>query len=181
MEVKINRAGPKVPMPVYATGGAGCFDLHAYLPDLIKVYVGETGYTFRTGLKFEVPAGHVMLIFSRSGHGFKNQVRLSNCVGVIDSDYRGEVQVQLIADNDDPKQDLTELKNVLEVKNGDRIAQAMIIPIPSVRFVEADLSETERGEGGFGSTGSGNVVQGGTVHLKMSGHRATPSFVEPGY
>jgi dUTP pyrophosphatase len=89
-----------------------------------------------------------MLIFSRSGHGFKNNIRLSNCTGVIDSDYRGEVQVKLASDDPDGA--------VFSVAHGDRIAQAMVLPIEQVSFEEVtELSTTERGEGGFGSTGSG--------------------------
>lgn len=86
-----------------------------------------------------------MFIFSRSGHGFKSDTRLSNCVGVIDSDYRGEVMVKLTCDS---------ARSSLVVSNGDRIAQAVIIKYDQVEFEESDdLSETERGAGGFGSTG----------------------------
>jgi len=151
MKLKIKKLHPDAVVPKYATAGAACFDLHALecgWAGIVRdggkvspVYPGAA--TFRTGLSFEVPDGHAMLIFSRSGHGFKNDVRLSNCVGVIDSDYRGEVQVRLRSD-DTP----------MEVKAGDRIAQAIIIPFPQVEFEEVeDLSDTERGTGGFGSTG----------------------------
>lgn len=134
--------------PQYATRGAACFDLHAvlevdHLQHGLSVYPDKSE-VIRTGLAFEVPQGHVMLIFSRSGHGFKNGVRLSNSVGVIDSDYRGEVKVALHNDSD-----LT-----FKVAHGDRIAQAMIIPVPMVTLEEVDeLSATERGTCGFGSTG----------------------------
>lgn len=97
-------------------------------------------------------AGHPAVFyptFSRSGHGFKHNVRLANCVGVIDSDYRGSVKVKLIADatpDDSPG---------LVIKPGDRVAQALVLPVPRVVFEEvAALSETERGAGGFGSTGA---------------------------
>jgi len=90
-----------------------------------------------------------MLIFSRSGHGFKNDARLANCVGVIDSDYRGEVAVKMTSDRQFSD------AHALVVRNGDRIAQAMIIPFPKIKFEEVDeLGSTERGTGGFGSTGS---------------------------
>jgi dUTP pyrophosphatase len=110
---------------------------------------GDTDYqdphTYSTGLAFEVPEDHVMLVFSRSGHGFKSDVRLSNCVGVIDSDYRGELKVKLTCD----KQGWG-----LEINAGDRVAQGMIIPIEKVQFEEVkELSQTERGKNGFGSTG----------------------------
>ena len=86
-----------------------------------------------------------MLLFSRSGHGFKSDIRLSNCVGVIDSDYRGEVCVKLKSDGS---------SNLL-VKSGDRIAQFMIISLAQCKIIEKDqLGETKRGAGGFGSTGA---------------------------
>lgn len=106
---------------------------------------GSVAATFDTGLAFEIPPGWVMLIFSRSGHGFKSQTRLANCVGVIDSDYRGQVSVRLTVD----------AGGGLSVAHGDRIAQAMLVPIPRVELIEVDeLSDTERGAGGFGSTGA---------------------------
>ena len=96
-----------------------------------------------------------MLIFSRSGHGFNNDVRLSNCVGVIDSDYRGEVRVKLRNDQQSHLGANPENLTILTVKPGDRIAQALVLPIPSVELVEiGELSTTARGDGGFGSTGA---------------------------
>jgi dUTP pyrophosphatase len=128
--------------PRYATDGSGCFDLMASEAGEVGAHThGEVG----TSLAFEIPTGHVMLVFSRSGHGFKNGVRLTNCVGVIDSDYRGEVRISLR--NDSPLR--------FDIKAGDRIAQAMLVPIPYVALVEVDeLSDTNRGVGGFGSTGN---------------------------
>jgi len=142
IEVKINKKHKNVKTPTYATDGSGCFDLYASHAG----HVSQDDPTiFETGLKFEIPENHVMLIFSRSGHGFKDDVRLSNCVGVIDHDYRGEVMVKLCADND----------GMLTVNEGDRIAQAIVVPYPKVTFIEVDdLSETERGTGGFGHTGA---------------------------
>ncbi len=142
MQVNVKKLHTAAQLPEYATAGAACFDLRA----IDGGEVGPNGGTLacRTGLAFEVPAGHVMLIYSRSGHGFKNSVRLVNAVGVIDADYRGEVAVKLI--NDSPL--------AFHVEPGDRIAQAMIIPAPAVTLVEAaELSDTDRGAGGFGSTG----------------------------
>ena len=129
-------------VPKYGTDQAACFDLHAtseaaVLPQNGSKFIG-------TGLTFEIPKGYVMLVFSRSGHGFKNDIRLCNSVGVIDSDYRGEVMVKLHNDG----------QSEYQVAKGERIAQAMIIPHPPVTFsVVENLSETIRGEGGFGSTG----------------------------
>ena len=143
MKVNVQKLHPAASLPTYATPGAACFDLRT-------IEAGEVGpcggtFAFRTGLAVEVPAGHVMLVFSRSGHGFKNSISMVNCVGVIDSDYRGEVMVKLR--NNSPLR--------FGFEPGDRIAQAMILPFPQVELVEADsLSETARGAGGFGSTGA---------------------------
>ncbi len=142
MEVKVKRLYDSVILPTYATDGSGCFDIYTMLN-------GDTDYnephTYSTGLAFEIPEDHVMLVFSRSGHGFKNDVRLSNCVGVIDSDYRGELKVKLTCDK---------IGWGLEVNAGERIAQGMVIPVSKVSFVEVDeLTETARGTSGFGSSG----------------------------
>lgn len=142
INVKIKKLHPDAIMPTYGSDGAACFDLYS----LTDGHVGMVPVMCDTGLAFEVPEGHVMLVFSRSGHGFKDGVRLINCVGVIDHDYRGEVKVKLHKDTHG---------NGLDIKKGDRIAQAMIIPYPKVGFVWADeLSYTDRGAGGFGSTGA---------------------------
>ncbi len=142
MKVKVKRLYESAKLPTYATDGSGCFDIYTMLN-------GDTEHndphTFSTGLAFEIPEDHVMLVFSRSGHGFKHDVRLSNCVGVIDSDYRGELKVKLACDK---------INWVLDFAAGDRVAQGMIIPIEKVEFEEVrELSETVRGTGGFGSSG----------------------------
>ena len=155
MKVRVLKLHPDAQLPKFATDGAACFDLvaltvndaHHLGANVDHLYPVECG----TGLAFEVPAGHVMLIFSRSGHGFKQDMRLANCVGVIDSDYRGEVRVKLTKD---PHWD-DERRLSPFIKPGDRIAQAMILPVPVVELELADsLTETQRGTGGFGSTGS---------------------------
>jgi len=147
--LKIKKIHPDAITPTYATDGSACFDLYACgigVEDCQAVYP-EFSQLIRTGLAFEIPKGHVMMIYSRSGHGFKNDIRLSNCVGVIDSDYRGELMVKLCSD-------AVHLDDGMDVKDGDRIAQAMIIPVDRVEFeVVEELSDTERGDGGFGSTG----------------------------
>lgn len=144
--LKIKKLHPGAQLPKYATAGAAAFDLHAIVAEPARVWGGRGGaHTFDTGLAFEVPAGHVLLVFSRSGHGFSASVRLANCVGVIDSDYRGELKVRLTADGN--------LDMV--VRNGDRIAQAMLVPIPQVAFELVDeLGDTARGANGIGSTGT---------------------------
>ena len=146
MIIKIKKLHERAMVPTFATEGAACFDLYAMVEDSKEISIFEySPAIIRTGLAFEIPQGYAMIIYSRSGHGFKNDVRLANCVGVIDSDYRGEVKVKLTCDNED-----------FYVSNGDRIAQAMIIPVPAIEgfLVSNELSETERGDGGFGSTGS---------------------------
>lgn len=151
MKLNVKKLHPDAIIPKYATPGAACFDLHALGSEwkindqeFGEVVVRGTSRVFRTGLAFEVPPGWVMKIYSRSGHGFKNDTRLSNCVGIIDSDYRGEIQVKLRADG-----------SGLTVRPGDRIAQAMLVQAPQVELIEVEeLSDTERGTGGFGSTGS---------------------------
>lgn len=146
LSVKVVRKFEDVKLPTYATDGSGCFDIYA------REIEDDTHLSsiWSTGLKFEIPNGYVMLVYSRSGHGFKYDVRLANCVGVIDSDYRGEVKVKLTCDDDN----LT----YIPIQSGDAIAQGMIIPYEQVVFEEVqELSSTVRGEGGFGSTNKVNV------------------------
>lgn len=141
MHIKLKRTHPDARLPVYATEGAACFDLHALEAGEVPAYGAAT---VRTGLAAEIPPGHVMLIYSRSGHGFKNGVRLVNAVGVIDPDYRNEIAIGL--KNGSPLR--------FDWEAGARLAQAMVIPIERCSFEWADeLSETARGMGGLGSTG----------------------------
>lgn len=142
MQLKVTRLQPDAKLPTYGTVGAACFDLYATHDGYVAH--GEP-LVVDTGLAFEIPEGHVMLVFGRSGMAFGQDTRLANCVGVIDSDYRGEVKVKLTCD--DP------LGGFI-LTRGSRIAQAMIVPYPKVEFVEVqDLPKTERGADGFGSTG----------------------------
>lgn len=146
MKIKLKKLHTDAVVPTYATDGAACFDLHVVDCGHQSPIYREGQMSLRTGLAFEVPDTHVMLIFSRSGHGFKNDTRLANCVGVIDSDYRGEVAVRLTRDSG--------RTDILRVNPGDRIAQALLMPVERVSFEVVDeLSETERGAGGFGSSG----------------------------
>lgn len=141
IEIKIKKLAANAATPSYATDGAGCFDIRATANAVIDA---RKQSTIPTGLAFEIPPGHAMLVYSRSGHGFKHGLRLANGTGIIDSDYRGELMVALRNDSDTP----------YLVSEGERIAQAMIVPLPKVIFAEvAELSETERGDGGLGSTG----------------------------
>jgi dUTP pyrophosphatase len=139
--MNIQKTHPDAIIPTYATEGSAAFDLYAITLDDTS---NPSTATFGTGLAFEVPQGHVMLVFSRSGHGFKSDVRLSNCVGVIDPDYRGEVKVKLRADGEQAP----------VIKQGDRVAQALVVKADRQDFTVVDsLSTTERGAKGFGSTG----------------------------
>ena len=96
-----------------------------------------------------LPPGYGMFILSRSGQGFKHDTRLSNCIGLLDFDYRGSAQVKLICDQDVPDDQMP-----FDVSPGDRVAQAVILPTPRISFnVVDELTDTERGANGFGSTG----------------------------
>ena len=148
MELKINALSPKIgreiPAPFYATPGSAAMDLHACVDEAVTIPAGGRA-VIPTGLAIALPsADYVALVFARSGLGIKHGVAPANCVGVIDSDYRGEVMVGL---QNSGKEDYT-------VSPGDRIAQLMITPVvqAQVRLVD-ELDETERGAGGFGSTG----------------------------
>lgn len=134
-----------VDIPAYAHTGDCCFDIRAY---------GEPQYqeagsaVVKTGLAFDIPAGHALIVYSRSGHGFNYDIRLANGTGIIDAGYKGELLVKLTADSRKGQEHLD------NIKHGDRIAQAMLIPVPHVSLVEVgDLSSSDRGEAGFGSTG----------------------------
>ena len=147
MRLKLKRLHPDAQAPAYATPGAACFDLCAVLDAPVVVLPGQPK-VIRTGLAVEVPEGWVMRIHSRSGQGFKHDTRLANCTGIIDSDYRGEVVVKLASDGPE----------ALVVNPGDRIAQAELAEVVRVDFQFVDeLSITDRGTGGFGSTGFGST------------------------
>lgn len=129
--LKVKRLSPRARLPEYATDGAACFDLRACLVSDMDAAIDTTAHAtvcIPTGLSFEVPTGHVMLVFSLSGHGFKDNTRLANCVGVIDSDYRGQVEVKLTRDDG----------LGIFVRDGARIAQALVLPIPRVDLQEVD-------------------------------------------
>ena len=139
MKLKVKRLSENAVSPRYATDGAACFDLVA----TYRTLIGDVAL-YEIGLAFEIPKGHAMLVFSRSGHGFNEGLRLSNCTGVIDSDYRGQVVVKMQSDH--PQPDWPRV--------GDRVAQAMLVKLPVVELEEVEeLTETKRGQGGFGSTG----------------------------
>jgi dUTP pyrophosphatase len=142
MNIKVKPLSALARLPEYATAGSACFDITT-TSDNVDI-TPDASAVLKTDLAFEIPEGYVMMVYSRSGHGFKNGVRLANCTGVIDSDYRGELMVKLHNDS----------SRIFSVNCGDRIAQAMIVPVQQVDFdAVEELSHTERGAGGFGSTG----------------------------
>lgn len=141
--LKVKKLVKDATIPTYATDGSACVDLYAAGLSGTAYLDPKEMETFTTNLAVEVPPGHTLLVFPRSGLGSQG-VRLANCVGVIDSDYRGPVKVALYNDGRSP----------MQIKSGDRIAQAMLVPIPHMEIEEVEeLSSTVRGEGGFGSTG----------------------------
>ena len=140
MKVGIKRLHPSAIIPRYAKPGDAGLDLTA--TEIIKDEAFQV--TYGTGLALEIPLGYVGLIFPRSS--VRNyQIDLSNCVGVIDSGYRGEIQFTFNKTGGVPSK---------KYNVGDRIGQIIILPYPEVEFVELDtLSNSERGESGFGSSG----------------------------
>ena len=148
MELKFKALNPKIgreiPLPQFATPGSAAMDLRACIDRPVTIRAGERTVV-PTGLAMALPsADYVALLFARSGLGIRKGVCLSNGVGVIDSDYRGEIGVGLV--------NLSQ--EAYTVQPGDRIAQLMVVPVerPTVSLVE-DLDDTSRGSGGFGSTG----------------------------
>ena len=143
VNIKLTRGAT---VPEYATSGSAAVDLRAALEEdeVIVLGPGERKL-IPTGLAISPESSeYVAVIAGRSGLGVKKGVSLANSIGVIDSDYRGEIGVCLINHGDEP----------FEVHRGDRIAQMMFLPVATANFLEvATLDETERGAGGFGHTG----------------------------
>ena len=146
MEFKINikKLNPNAKTPTYGSEFSAGADLYACEGGVITVKAGETRL-IHTGIALEIPEGYVGLIFARSGLATKRGLAPANKVGVIDSDYRGEIMVALHNHTSSPAR----------VDGGERVAQIAIIPYIKADFELADeLSDTSRGEGGFGSTGT---------------------------
>lgn len=159
--LKIKRYADDVKSPVYSTKGAACFDVHAY------TYEGQRDFwmgineedtaVFGTGLFFEIPKGKALMVYSRSGQAFNHDVSLSNCVGVIDSDYTGELMVKLRKEKNPDKGSWG--ISSFDVQSGDRIAQCMLVDAPQVEFeFVTELHQTERADKGLGSTGYGERI-----------------------
>ena len=142
-KIKLTRG---MEVPVYATPGSAAVDLRAALDDGAEITLAPGARALiPTGLAVSPEStGYVAIIAGRSGLGVKNGVSLSNGIGVIDSDYRGEIQVGLINHGSEP----------FTVHRGDRIAQMFFLPVAHADLLVTDtLDETERSTGGFGHTG----------------------------
>lgn len=141
--ITLTRGGRTPPIPAYQTDGAAAMDLHAFLEADFTLMPMQR-HAFPTGLCMQIPVGFMGLVFARSGLATLHGITMANGVGVIDSDYRGEVLVSLINTSGTP----------FTVRDGDRIAQFLLSPAPRFCFEEAEaLDSTGRGDGGFGSTG----------------------------
>ncbi|MBR3004053.1 MAG: dUTP diphosphatase [Lachnospiraceae bacterium] len=141
--INIKKINEKAILPTYGSEYSAGADLYACLDEPVTVKAGEA-YLFHTGLAMEIPEGYAGLIFARSGLATKKGLAPSNKVGVIDSDYRGEIMVSLFNHS---KEDRV-------IEHGERIAQLVLTPYITADWnVVDELNETVRGEGGFGSTG----------------------------
>ena len=138
-----DKIGTSIPFPYYATAGAAALDLHACIDEAVVVPAGGEA-RIPTGIAAAIPEGHVGIMAVRSSMGIRHGITMSNGIGVIDSDYRGPLSVGLYNLRGED----------YVVQPGDRIAQLLVVPVacPEIEVVDA-LPETERGEGGFGSTG----------------------------
>ena len=146
MNIKIKRLTNTAWVPLKATNGSAGFDLYAdTIGESAPIYPGETKL-ISTGIAMEIPDGYFGAIYARSGLATKKGLRPANCVGVIDSDYRGIIGVAIHNDSSSPK----------TIKAHERIAQLVIQPYAAEAklIAEDNLSDTDRGNGGFGSTGT---------------------------
>lgn len=142
-QVRIKKLNTQAVVPSYGTAFAAGADLYACLETPVTIEPGET-FLVHTGISMEIPEGFAGLIYARSGLATKKGLAPANKVGVIDADYRGEIMVPLHNHS----------KAAAFIENGERIAQMVITPFLTADFIETQsLDETERGAGGFGSTG----------------------------
>ena len=144
MDIKIKKLTDTAVLPARGSEYAAGYDLYADCKESITIEPHETA-KIGTGLSMEIPDGYFGAVFARSGLASKQGLRPANCVGVCDSDYRGEVKVPVINHSSEP----------YTIKDGERIAQLVVMPVDLCEYGFCDeLDETVRGEGGFGSTGS---------------------------
>jgi dUTP pyrophosphatase len=141
--VRVKKLHPNAKLPTYGSALAAGADLYACLEEPVTIGPGET-YWVSTGIALEVPVGCAGLVYARSSLGAKRGLAPANKVGVVDSDYRGEVRVVLFNHSPEPQ----------TINPGERVAQFVITPVVTPQYVEAEeLLDTDRGTGGFGSTG----------------------------
>ena len=141
--IRVKKLNEKAILPTYGSAEAAGADLYACLEEPVTVAPGETAW-IPTGIALEVPKGCAGLVYARSSLGVKRGLAPANKVGVIDSDYRGQIHVVL----------LNHGKTEQTIRHGERIAQFLITPVLTPAYEEAEeLSDTGRGAGGFGSTG----------------------------
>ncbi len=141
-KLEIKKLDERAIIPTYGTIDSAGADLYAILDETININPGET-VIISTGLAMAIPKNYVGLIYARSSLGTKKGLAPANKVGVIDSDYRGEIKVVLF----------NQSKEIQTINPNERIAQIVITPFIQANFIEVDeLNETERGQGGFGST-----------------------------
>ena len=144
VKILIKRLSSKVTMPQYKTIGSSGMDIAAFLDNEILIKPSEKKI-IPTGVKLKIPKGYEVQIRPRSGLAANNDITVLNTPGTIDSDYRGEIKVILFNHG----------KNVFKIENGLRIAQMVLCPVIEAKLSEVEIiDETERGEGGFGSTGT---------------------------
>lgn len=143
-QVKIKKLNDKAMLPTYGSTYSAGADLYACMDETVTIQPGET-VLVKTGLAMAIPEGYAGLIYARSGLATKKGLAPANKVGVVDADYRGEVMVPLYNHS----------RMAVDVEHGERIAQMVITPFLTAEYMLTDeLNETERGEGGFGSTGT---------------------------
>lgn len=144
IDIKIKKLRENAMIPTRSSKEAAGYDLYACLDcDGLEIFP-HTNVKIGTGFALEIPDGYFAGIFARSGIATNQSLRPANCVGIIDSDYRGEYFIPLFNDSDEIKY----------INNNERIAQLVILPYPEISFKEVDeLSETSRGINGFGSSG----------------------------
>lgn len=143
MDLKIMKVNDNATIPHRATNGSAGMDLYACIDEPIVIPAGGREI-IPTGIAISISNEYVALVYARSGLAIKHGITLSNCVGVIDSDYRGEIKVGLINQSD----------NDYEIKPNERIAQLVISTVAIPNVIECEtLDDTSRGNGGFGSTG----------------------------
>ena len=145
INVKYKKLYADSKVPIYGSEDAAGADLYAHLDGLQVRIEPHTTVKIGSGMSFELPKGYAGYIFARSGLATKRGLRPANCVGVCDSDYIGEYIVAVHNDTDE----------VQVINHNDRIAQVVFMPVCQANFIEVEeLTETERGSGGFGSTGT---------------------------